>query len=483
MIKKLVVLSIFAVSMSIATSAVAESNEFPDVPKSQPFYEHIHYLTGDGIINGYDNGYFKPYTNLTRGEAAMMIARAFDLDLTPRETVFKDVNTRLSGAVQSAYEAHIIFGTSETTFSPSEKITREQMAMLLERAFHLKEQSATEFDDVKMNSVAYTAIRKIQAFGITGGVDENHFNPGGYVSRQHFAAFLARGLNEELRLEASSCGYNVDSRTNPPRQVLNCMITNAARATQGEIPPEIVKGIVNVENGNWKHFQENGEPIISADGGIGLMQITNVQNFDVEKLKYDIEYNIEAGISMLINHFKRTDLPKISEKDPNRLENWYFAIMAYNGTKSVNSPFYKATGEKNLSSYQEKVFQAIRTSSQLEVTSHSILMKPEDFTYGPETNESIVFNRKNMELDFIGTHTRDRFGEGYPAYLTNSRLRTEPSTSAEAVTVPIGTLVEILGAPLYDLSSNAPNNFVWYPVAVNQNGMTRYLYAPSQSVK
>ncbi len=481
--KKLLISGLMALTFGLTTTTFAEANEFKDVPKTHPNYEHIYYLYNEGIIKGVDQDSFEPDLNLTRGQSALMLARAFNLDLTPRETVFTDVNKNYSGAVQSAFEAKIINGTSATTFEPDAKITREQMAMLLARAFKLEEQSAKEFDDVGMQTTAYTAVRKIHAFGITGGVDENHFNPTGYVSRKDFSAFLARGLNEDLRLNSSSCGYDKDLRINPSRQTINCIITNAARNVDGVIPPEIVKGIVNVENGQWKHYQANGQPIISSDGGIGLMQITSLQDYDLEKLKYNIEYNIEVAIDMLLYHFNRSDLPKIETHDPYKLESWYFAVMAYNGTKSVNSPFYKATGESNPTAYQEKVFSAINSSSQLATNIPSIQMSSKDFTYGAETNETIVFNQLKFMMSSDGTRTKDRYKTGDHSKMVNTRLREKPSTSSVKVEVPIGTPIKIVGGPLYDFSSTAANNFIWYPVEIVVNEKKDYLYAPSQSIE
>lgn len=481
--KKLWISGLVALTFTFTATTFAQAKEFQDVPMTHPNYEHIHYLYSEGIIKGFDQESFAPDLNLTRGQAALMLARAFDLDQTPRKTVFTDVNTNLSGAVQSAYEAKIINGKSATSFEPDAKITREQMAMLLARAFKLKEESAKEFSDVGMQTTAYTAVRKIHAFGITGGVDENHFNPTGYVSRKHFSAFLARGLNEDLRLNTSSCGYDENLRVNPSRQTLNCIITSAARNADGIIPPEIVKGIVNVENGNWKHYESNGEPITSFDYGIGLMQITNTKGYDVEKLKYNIEYNIEVAIDILLNNFTRSDLPRVGNHDPNKLESWYFAVMAYNGTKSVNSPFYSATGASNPTAYQEKVFSAINNSSLLPTNIPAIQMSSIDFTYSPEADNDITFNKLKFIMSSEGTHSGDRYKTGDQLKMVGVRLREKPSTLSAKIEVPVGTPIKILGGPVYDLSPTAKNNFIWYPVEIVINEKKEYLYVPSQSIE
>src|SRR5207344_1418681 len=97
--------------------------------------------------------------------------------------------------------------------------------------------------------------------------------------------------------------------------------TNAA--IDADIPPEVVKAVATQESG-WKQFKD-GKPYISDDGGIGIMQITNKPNLDQEKLKYDIYYNIEAGIDILNSMYDdRTDLPTIKGAGRDVIENWYF---------------------------------------------------------------------------------------------------------------------------------------------------------------
>ncbi|MFT8323209.1 MAG: transglycosylase SLT domain-containing protein, partial [Bacillus sp. (in: firmicutes)] len=184
--------------------------------------------------------------------------------------------------------------------------------------------------------------------------------------------------------ENTACGIITPGK-NPSQQTTNCLLTTAA-LTEG-VPPEIVKAIATQESG-LKQFTENGEPIISADGiGIGIMQITNQSNYDQEKLKTDILYNITAGINVLKSMYARTDLPKIDGANNQILENWYFPLLAYNGTKPQNSPTVQSTGEINTTAYQEIVFRKLMDNSFLGVRSlSSIPFKKEDFQYNPDSN-------------------------------------------------------------------------------------------------
>lgn len=98
---------------------------------------------------------------------------------------------------------------------------------------------------------------------------------------------------------------------NPNKQTINKMLTEIA--LEYNVPPEIVKAIAEVES-SWQQFKSAGEPLISDDGGIGIMQVTNQSGYDPERLKFDIEYNIRAGVDILRKNFNRRDLPAINEK-------------------------------------------------------------------------------------------------------------------------------------------------------------------------
>ena len=146
---------------------------------------------------------------------------------------------------------------------------------------------------------------------------------------------------------ANTCEYDLASKVNPDYSTMNCLLTETA--LRYDVPPEIVKAIAEGESGNWRHFDKNGEAIVTADNGIGIMQITNQAGYDQNKLKNDVVYNIQAGVEILDGMFKRPNLPSINGGERDVLEHWYFAIMAYNGTKPVNSPIVQATGERNAS--------------------------------------------------------------------------------------------------------------------------------------
>ncbi len=219
---------------------------------------------------------------------------------------------------------------------------------------------------------------------------------------------------------------------NPTFQQVNCLLTNAA--ISADIPPEIVKAVATQESG-WKQFDENGKPIISEDGGIGLMQITNKdEDYDQEKLKYDIYYNINAGIEILNSMYNRTDLPKIKGAGREVIENWYFPVMAYNGTKPINSPLYQLNGKRQIrTAYQEKVFSHMEQYSFLnsEFLQNPILgeypFKTTDFQYDTTSSNNIEFVKKKYTLtDQMHTSTH-LFEQGDKVVVTQDDVNLRQS--------------------------------------------------------
>jgi len=72
--------------------------------------------------------------------------------------------------------------------------------------------------------------------------------------------------------------------------------------------------------------------------------------YDSNKLRYDIKYNIEAGIDVLLNKWSMSSYKSVSSvgnMDPNVLENWYFALWAYNGWAASNNPHMLPSYVKN----------------------------------------------------------------------------------------------------------------------------------------
>ncbi|MCP1493700.1 transglycosylase SLT domain-containing protein [Peribacillus frigoritolerans] len=285
--------------------------------------------------------------------------------------------------------------------------------------------------------------------------------------------FNGHAFAESGIINACSSFGEIQSNVNPSHKQINCLLTNAA--IEAEIPPEVIKAVATQENGDWRQFNEDGKPIISGDGGIGLMQLTNKSGYDQKKLENDIVYNIEAGVEVLSGMYSRRDLPKIKDAGRRVIENWYFPVMAYNGTKPVNSPLYQENGKINVNAYQEEVFAEIEHQSYLNDTKLAKYpFKTSDFQYDRESTENIIFTNLVYTLTEQTHDSVYWFKAGDKVVTTSSaNIRKEISTTAGAVAVPPNTSLIITGN--FDYHESKGNKFVFYPVQTEDGKIKGYV--------
>ncbi|MDD2233827.1 MAG: cell wall-binding repeat-containing protein [Desulfitobacteriaceae bacterium] len=152
-------------------------------------------------------------------------------------------------------------------------------------------------------------------------------------------------------------GTNAAANVNPPLSVINIKLETTARAKG--IPSLLLKAIAFRESG-WRQWDSAGNPLMSAgdNPAIGIMQIASYDSEDletIEKLKTDIDFNIERGADLLNQKFDEM-VPQIGNGNRNILENWYFAIWAYNcwvkDDMSKNNPHQLTEGQIT---YQDSV--------------------------------------------------------------------------------------------------------------------------------
>lgn len=172
---------------------------YKDVPAAHSNYGDIMYLLEKGVIE--ESNTYGVTDIVTREEVAVMVAKAVGLDGTQRATKFKDVTASNpnSGYIQSAVDAGIINGYQDGTFKPNNKVTRGHMAAFIARAFDLPYGTKT-FKDVAPNNTAYEAVKQLAAAGVTSGYEDGTFRPSANLTRAHISAFLARAIryNETL---------------------------------------------------------------------------------------------------------------------------------------------------------------------------------------------------------------------------------------------------------------------------------------------
>ncbi|KRE97976.1 hypothetical protein ASG89_29175 [Paenibacillus sp. Soil766] len=156
-----------------ATTAVKTSKDFTDlVGKDAALLAKIDALLAKGFMDGKSDTAFDIDGNMTRAEAAKLVAKIFGLTVgTETTSSFKDVDgTDASQAwaipfIEAAKKAGIIDGMTDTTFAPQDNVTLGQLATLLVKGFG-------KAADVKTTSPWYDGYLDVaKANGVDLGTD------------------------------------------------------------------------------------------------------------------------------------------------------------------------------------------------------------------------------------------------------------------------------------------------------------------------
>lgn len=151
-------------------------------------------LVSKGVIAGYEDNTFRPDNNMTKREAIAFIGRlANSLDQNyVRPTIRQNIN--FNKGTWGNEEVDFVLGRVPANLinegNLDEKITREEVALLLEKTFLFKETNKSltfkDKEDIKFAN----SVEKLVAFGSIKGYPDNTFKAKGYITRAEFISML-----------------------------------------------------------------------------------------------------------------------------------------------------------------------------------------------------------------------------------------------------------------------------------------------------
>ncbi|MBP1966130.1 endo-1,4-beta-xylanase [Paenibacillus aceris] len=159
----------------------------------------IQALVKAGVIDGYQDGSFRPEAVVTRAEFVSMIVRAFHLTATGGAD-FADTGSHWAKeAIATTSALGIVDGYEDGTFGPDNNITREQMAVILVRAAHLASANGgldyKDSDDVSAWSQGPLAA--LTAKGVLNGYEDGTLRPKAFSTRAEVAIIIIRILEAQ----------------------------------------------------------------------------------------------------------------------------------------------------------------------------------------------------------------------------------------------------------------------------------------------
>lgn len=166
----------FAKIVTTAKKYTEKSNiSFTDVDDSEWYYDALSKSVSAGIINGYEDGSFRPNSYITRQEAAAVISRAYEVGNDLSEIYFTDKDQIEAWAlndIKRLYNANIISGYPDGSFMPMAEITRAETVKILDNVSEI----AGKLDDTDITLIQ-TPITGPH-FGSTGGSNGGGSNGG-----------------------------------------------------------------------------------------------------------------------------------------------------------------------------------------------------------------------------------------------------------------------------------------------------------------
>ena len=177
---------------------------YTDVSKTHVFRDDIEALADRDIFTGTDCGedLFCPGQPMQRWQMAVWMVRLVDgRDPLPiPESRFADVDDDAwwMPYVERLANLSITEGClrAPLRFCPAARVTREQMASFLARAFDLPMAETAGFEDVSESNVHFDNINRLYATKISTGCNQTPLSycPSREVTKGQMAAFLHRGL-------------------------------------------------------------------------------------------------------------------------------------------------------------------------------------------------------------------------------------------------------------------------------------------------
>jgi Bacterial Ig-like domain (group 2)/S-layer homology domain len=180
-----------AATAAILTAAAPTASAFTFKDVSVRYELAVDYLVREDITNGLSESTFGITEQIKRADAAVMIARALNLlgEEAP-DAGFTDVPARAKKAVNTLKERGIINGKTSTRFGSDDTLTRGEMAIIVARAYQLKGEANVPFVDVNNRYMEY--VKALIANDITQGKSETLFGTDQQITRGEFALFIFR---------------------------------------------------------------------------------------------------------------------------------------------------------------------------------------------------------------------------------------------------------------------------------------------------
>ena len=170
---------------------------FDDMGEALWAQDMVHALVGKGIISKNDERMFRPMDNVTREEYVKMLVTVVGSHKADAKSTLTDVSADhwATSYIATAQELGIVQGNADGTFGLGQKITRQDMAVMLYRTFKMLgidlPEGTNEFSDSNdIADYAKVAVSALEKQGIINGMGDGTFAPVSNATRAQSAKVI-----------------------------------------------------------------------------------------------------------------------------------------------------------------------------------------------------------------------------------------------------------------------------------------------------
>ncbi len=172
--------------------------KFNDIDDSHWANEYVTKLAQYEVITGFEDGTFRPEDLVTKEQFVKMVVEAFGLQSDNKAVAFADVDAGhwAKDYIAVAVDKGIINGKSESEFGLGENLSRQNAAVIVARVadlagYTLKSGNAPAFTDKdEIQAYALDGVTRLSNAGIINGMGDGSFAPNGTLTRAQAAKIL-----------------------------------------------------------------------------------------------------------------------------------------------------------------------------------------------------------------------------------------------------------------------------------------------------
>jgi hypothetical protein len=167
------------------------SSAFSDIPEGHKYFDAITYLASEGVVAGYPDGTFKSHKTVSRVEAVKFILEGLKQTVDEGDLPFSDVSSAewYSSYLYTAYSNGVVNGYEDGTFKPASTVNRAEFFKILFNGMGVDvnlDVETSPFSDVQVSDwYAPYVIYAYEIGIIDGGVTK--LNPSEGMSRGEVA--------------------------------------------------------------------------------------------------------------------------------------------------------------------------------------------------------------------------------------------------------------------------------------------------------